>query len=193
EVLQRPARVRAGRVQLPTAARARTNDVLVFVPVLNFRVVLHPQPAASDVQTVDPVHHVDHALDPARQDRRRRDVDRPVRVGIDVRQIATRRPARDEHGGEDAQDRVSHGRSPSLGGYGRTDKVKPRLRAVGSWPFSTPWRLPVSNVVSGSIVDCLAQRSRLRPTSATVASAKPKRWATDWGKAYARRSSRSFK
>src|ERR1043166_308801 len=68
-----------------------------------------------------------------------------------------------------------------LSGYGRTDTVKPKLRAVGSWPFSTPWRLPVSKVVSGSIVGCLAQRSRLRPTSATVACEKPRNRATDGG------------
>ena len=43
-----------------------------------------------------------------------------------------------------------------LGGYGRTDMVKPMLRAVGNWPFSTPWRLLVSKAVSGSMVFCLA-------------------------------------
>src|ERR1041385_6427127 len=69
-----------------------------------------------------------------------------------------------------------------LSGYGRTDTVRPKLRALGSWPFSTPWRLPVSKVVSGSIVACLAQRSRLRPTSATVASENPKCRATDVGR-----------
>src|SRR2546430_13955920 len=67
-------------------------------------------------------------------------------------------------------------------GYGRTDRVKPRLRAVGSWPFSTPWRLLVSNAVSGSIVGCLAQSIRLWPTSATVAAEKPKCCATDDGR-----------
>src|SRR6266496_229251 len=68
-----------------------------------------------------------------------------------------------------------------LSGYGRRDRVKPMLRAVGSWPFSTPWRLLVSNAVSGSIVGCLAQSSRLWPTSATVASEKPKKRAADGG------------
>src|ERR1041384_1832840 len=87
------------------------------------------------------------------------------------------------HGGrEGAQELVSHDRSPFPGGYGRTDTVKPMLRAVGSWPFSTPWRLPVSKVVSGSIVGCLAQSSRLRPTSGTSASEKTKWGATDPGR-----------
>src|SRR5213594_2700132 len=66
-------------------------------------------------------------------------------------------------------------------GYGRTDRVKPMLRAVGNWPFSTPCRLPVSNPVSGSIVGCFAQSSRLRPTSAMVACEKPIIRATDGG------------
>src|SRR6266581_1427577 len=80
-----------------------------------------------------------------------------------------------------------------LSGYGRTDMVKPMLRAVGSWPFSTPWRLLVSKAVSGSMVGCLANRSRLRPTMATVASEKPRKRATDAGSAYAKRASRSLK
>src|SRR5213593_2449438 len=80
-----------------------------------------------------------------------------------------------------------------LSGYGRTDMVTPMLRAVGSWPFSTPWRLLVSNAVSGSMVGCFANRSRLRPTMATVASEKPRKRATDGGSAYARRASLSLK
>src|SRR6267143_334655 len=80
-----------------------------------------------------------------------------------------------------------------LSGYGRTDMVKPMLRAVGSWPFSTPWRLLVSNAVSGSMVGCLANRSRLRPTMATVASEKPRKRETVGGSAHARRASRSLK
>src|SRR2546430_1212381 len=78
-------------------------------------------------------------------------------------------------------------------GYGRSDTVKPKLRAVGSWPFSTPCRLPVSNVVSGSIVGCLAQSSRLWPTSAKVAPENPRNLATDVGSSRARRASRSLR
>src|SRR5689334_25370166 len=68
-----------------------------------------------------------------------------------------------------------------LSGYGRTDMVKPMLRAVGSWPFSTPWRLLVSNAVSGSIVGCLAHRTKFRPTIDTLASEKPRKRATRVG------------
>src|SRR5207302_7881637 len=69
----------------------------------------------------------------------------------------------------------------SQAAHGRTDRVRPMLRAVGNWPFSTPCRLPVSNAVSGSIVGCLDQSSRLCPTSAMVAAEKPKCCATDDG------------
>src|SRR5207302_8655350 len=76
----------------------------------------------------------------------------------------------------------------SQAAHGRTDRVRPRLRAVGNWPFSTPCRLPVSNAVSGSMVGCLAQSSRLRPTSAMVACEKPIIRATDDGMLYAKPS-----
>ncbi len=94
-------------VEAPATARAGTDDVLVLVPVLDLRVVLHPEPTAPDVQGVHAVDAANHVLDHVAQKRWRRDVHRSIRVLIDRRQIAARGDPNQR--GEDAQDFVSHG------------------------------------------------------------------------------------
>src|SRR5439155_2819230 len=165
-------------IESPPTRASGTQDVLILIAVLDFRVVLYPEPSTPDVQAVHTVHSTGNLVEAAGKHRGWIEVLRSVRVVIDRRQIGARADCRECRA--DAQDLVSHS---DLSPHGRTDMVKPMLRAVGSWPFSTPWRLPVSNAVSGSMVGCLAHRIRLRPTTENVASEKPRNRDTEGGSA----------
>ena len=70
-------------IEAPLTVGAGAHDVLVLVPILDLRIVLHPEPTAPDVEAGDAADPVDRSLNDARQERRRRHVGRTIGVLVD--------------------------------------------------------------------------------------------------------------
>src|SRR5213083_2417361 len=98
--------IRCATIESPPTRASGTQDVLILIAVLDFRVVLYPEPSTPDVQAVHTVHSTGNLVEAAGKHRGWIEVLRSVRVVIDRRQIGARADCRECRA--DAQDLVSH-------------------------------------------------------------------------------------